>query len=162
MDHCNQTWVFRVMLYCLSHWFWNALNLYMSTLWLNARVVRRRYSEPAAPIPFHVTDQTCHLVNSILCCRKCFMLSVNMKWFIQWFLFFKMSIMADQSTLGPEPQNWATDLKAERCLLPFANCKPMLFELGKENCWQDRNMHTHNSPLVLWHSWIHRELGVVY
>lgn len=73
MDHCNQTWAFRVdvvLPFSSSHWFLNALNLYMSILWLNAWVVRRRYSKPVAPVPFHVTDQTCHLVNNIFCCKK--------------------------------------------------------------------------------------------
>lgn len=73
MDHYNQIWAFRVdvvLPFFSSRRFLNALNLYMSILWLNAWVVRRRYSKPVAPVPFHATNQTCHLVNNILCCKK--------------------------------------------------------------------------------------------
>lgn len=75
------------MFYCLPHWFLDAFNLYMSTLWLNAWIVRRQHSKPVAPVPFHVTDQTCHLVNNIFEEK-----SVS-------FVPFKMFIMVHQSTL---------------------------------------------------------------
>lgn len=87
MDHFTQTWAFRAMFYCLPHWFLDAFNLYMSILWLNAWVVRRQHLKPVAPVPFHVTDQTCLLVNNILCSKK----SVS-------FVLFKMFIMVHQST----------------------------------------------------------------
>lgn len=76
------------MFYCLPHWFLDAFNLYRSILWFNAWVVRRQHSKPVAPVPFHVTDQTCHLVNNILCWKKSVL-----------FVLFKMFIMVHQSTL---------------------------------------------------------------
>lgn len=76
------------MFYFLPHWFFDAFNLYMSILWLNAWLFMRQYSKPVAPVPFHVANQTCHLVNNILCCKK----SVSS-------VQFKMFIMVCQSTL---------------------------------------------------------------
>lgn len=91
------------MFYCLPHWFLDAFNLYMSIFWLNAWVVRRQHSKPVAPVPFHVTDQTCLIVNNILCCKKS--------------ILFKMFIIVHQGTLrckalklSPRPESCANYL----------------------------------------------------